>query len=481
MDDREEKLAKLLSRLKDEVEPRPEHRRELRQRMLEAYEAAGLDDRCAEFERLIARSKIDVAPRPKHREQLRRQMLETFEKTQRQQKRHPLRARVAVWVARIPTRRVTALVAASIVLAAAGLFLWNTSDPILASTSFADVVAQVRKAKTVCYTQIVEIGDEPPLTWRVTYEGSDRRRMEPTGAEMKKVTTISDWRIGKRVYLKPSEKKALVVDTPKFRPRVGFVERLTQLSDDAGRFVETRRISGRLVNVFRITTDTQDMTLLADPQTNLPLHLEIEKQPGREAGKPTPQTKWTLTDFVWNAELDPSLLSIDPPPGYRRVKDWLKGIRGRLGEHDTMRMLQVMADMPADQRPKTIDKASALEWRNKLTGKRYSVALRPGKQDDMKLSLSVSPGDPTPEGRARSRKRLSILRGLLYVNILYKKRKDWHFSPDGFDARDKDTPICWWKADEPGMYHTVYGDFEIRTIRREDLPTDPPQPATQPK
>jgi len=172
MDEREEKLAKLISRLKADIAPRPQHRRELRQRMLEAFEKAGLDDRCAEFERLVARSKIDVAPRAEHREQLRRRMLDIFEKARRQQNRHPLRARAAVLAAAIPTRRVAALVSASIVLAAAGLFLWNSSSPVLASTSFADVVAQIRNAKTVCYTQIIEIGDEPPLTWRVSFEGS---------------------------------------------------------------------------------------------------------------------------------------------------------------------------------------------------------------------------------------------------------------------------------------------------------------------
>jgi len=270
---------------------------------------------------------------------------------------------------------------------------------------------------------------------------------------------------------------------PKFRPKVGFVDRLRALSDDAGQFVETRRISGRLANVFRVTTATQDMTLYTDIQTNLPFHLEIVKEPGQEAGKPTPRTKWMLTDFVWNAELDPSLLSVDAPPGYRRIKDWLAGIRGPLAEHDIARMLRVMADMPAENRPETIDKAGAIEWRHKLTGQRYSVALRPGKQPgrDMKLSLSRSPSDPTPAGRARSRKKLSILRGLYYVNILYKRRKDWHFSPAGLEARDKDTPICWWKGDTPGTYRAVYGDFEIRTVRREDLPPDPPRPATQPK
>ena len=36
-------------------------------------------------------------------------------------------------------------------------------------------------------------------------------------------------------------------------------------------------------------------------------------------------------------------------------------------------------------------------------------------------------------------------------------------------------------ADDPQSYRAVYGDFEIRTVRREDLPADPNQPATQPE
>ena len=79
-----------------------------------------------------------------------------------------------------------------------------------------------------------------------------------------------------------------------------------------------KEIDGRRVIGFRFTHPRlyrMVMNLWGDPKTGLPVRIETTM------ASPTSNVKVTMSDFVFNADMDESLFSVEPPAGYKVIKD----------------------------------------------------------------------------------------------------------------------------------------------------------------
>ena len=70
-----------------------------------------------------------------------------------------------------------------------------------------------------------------------------------------------------------------------------------------------KEIDGRKVIGFHISSQPHDLILWGDPKTGLPVRVEMTS--GIEGS-----VKATLSDFVFNVDIDESLFSLEPPAGY---------------------------------------------------------------------------------------------------------------------------------------------------------------------
>ena len=50
-----------------------------------------------------------------------------------------------------------------------------------------------------------------------------------------------------------------------------------------------------------------------------------------------------------------------------------------------------------------------------------------------------------------------------------KSENDFHYNGQGIEL-GTDTPICWWKEDKAGDYTVIFGDLNVKNIKKEDLP-----------
>lgn len=94
-------------------------------------------------------------------------------------------------------------------------------------------------------------------------------------------------------------------------PDDGFVEKIRILAADA-KAVSTQRLEGKKVLQFTFA-NLGEYVVLVDPETKLPLRMELKVNSGARGGKPFREV---ITDFVFDAPTDDALFDLTVPPGY---------------------------------------------------------------------------------------------------------------------------------------------------------------------
>jgi outer membrane lipoprotein-sorting protein len=221
------------------------------------------------------------------------------------------------WIMRSPISRVAAAVVFFIAIIGATLwFHWAG-----ATFAIADFVAPILKAKTVKYKLTTEMRGSHPMT--TTSEtmvlDADRTRIEMEMPDKAKEVTIQDLSQGKQLCLNSATKIATVLSfAPRAKtpadsdPFAGFRMLLVDARDKPDIKREPlgeKEIDGRRVVGFHVDIRGVDMNLWGDPKTGQPVRVEMITGMGGNM-------KSTMSDFVFNADMDESLFSVKPPAGY---------------------------------------------------------------------------------------------------------------------------------------------------------------------
>ena len=222
------------------------------------------------------------------------------------------------WIMRRPVSRVSA--AAVLVLAVTGVALWFHGGG--ATIAFADLIAPIIEAKTVQFTATTEIKGPPAatVTSKVMVLDATRMRQEMEVSNTSKSVMIFDWGRGKSLSLDPTTKKAMVVSlanlTEEQIAKQDLFASFRSILLDARDNPDVKReplgekeIDGRRVVGFLVRSRGMVVSLWGDPETSLPVRAEATLALFANA-------KTTMSDFVFNVDMDESLFSVEPPAGY---------------------------------------------------------------------------------------------------------------------------------------------------------------------
>ncbi|HEV3415185.1 MAG TPA: hypothetical protein VG056_00140, partial [Pirellulales bacterium] len=206
--------------------------------------------------------------------------------------------------------------AAALALVAGALWLMDRT----AATTFAQMVENVRKAKSVSFVLKQKLGDQALLVTEMAIQG-DRLRYVLADS----LALIIDLKERKELQLDMHQKIADRIDL-KGRVPVEMlrdpIERLRNLKDEINRNVEQlgdEELDGHNCHVFQVKGRPKkpvawlvpdSFKLWVDAKTGLPVRILAEDE----------RTSLTYERFLWDEPLREQLFSLEVPDGYRLRK-----------------------------------------------------------------------------------------------------------------------------------------------------------------
>jgi outer membrane lipoprotein-sorting protein len=201
----------------------------------------------------------------------------------------------------------------------------STPGAVSATFAFADFIKPILEAKTVKFKSTVVVKGPQAMTATSEEMVLDAKRSRSeTNLPGNKMIHITDWGRGKTLWLYPATKQATIQTFANMPKNVRndpstwpTLLRMAQENKTKGlQFTPLgeKRIDGRRVVGFRINSDRGLTDLWGDPKTGMPVRVETTM--GIDGN-----TKVTFSDFVFNVDMDESLFSVDPPPGYTVQND----------------------------------------------------------------------------------------------------------------------------------------------------------------
>jgi outer membrane lipoprotein-sorting protein len=210
-----------------------------------------------------------------------------------------------------------------------------------ASLAFADVVENVKKAKSVTFvTKMPSIvqGKERGILQQKFYIQADAYRMELPSAQEGVPVPPDAPPILMAVIADVKQKKALQLDftrkTAKYlkaddktseemaKAFANPIEQLRQLKGDDAERLGEEELNGRKTEVYRLKktdifmgmrlTGGETAKLWVDPKSNLPVRIAVE--PSADSSDKTPL--FVFEQFSFNESLDPDLFKLDVPKGF---------------------------------------------------------------------------------------------------------------------------------------------------------------------
>jgi hypothetical protein len=342
-----------------------------------------------------------------------------------------------------------------------------------ANAAFAAMLQKVREVKSVRYRLTPLSPDTPEPTKRETLlaiETADGARMEIAGMVM-------IFRRDGTLWLDETSKTATKLgggqDDGRAR-RANKPDLLQKFRDADGGMGE--RIDGKQFG--SITTlgyrlekkpigedgpEWFSMRVYIDPATDLPVRVEQEVH--LSDNDKNPRFAYVLSDFEWNVEIDPSLLSLDPPVGYR-------------SQQMTFAEPSAVADRPAaiaaglrfyaDHLQGVLPTAiEGIEPVLKLQGAVLAKLDEPARKRFLTLDM--------PAKLAAIKDLFGPWFGMAHaLEDLDKKNTPVQYLGKGGKAGDATQIVAWWKGEKPGRAIAIYGDFSVKEIDESAAP----RPAT---
>ena len=363
------------------------------------------------------------------------------------------------WIMRSPVSRVAAAVV--LVLSVAGFALWFHGGG--ATPAFADFVKPILEAKTAKFKLTTEMemnGQEITATGEVMVLDVTRSRQEIEMPNKSKMVMIFDWGQGKSLTLEPTTKKAIVLtmtNMPKGKMSIdkdplGWLRLLLlDARDKPGVKREPlgeKEIDGRRVVGFRVDTNGTVMSLWGDPNTGLPVRVETTMAMFANA-------KTTMSDFVFNLDMDESLFSTEPPTGYT-VQNMGKIDLSPAEEKDLLATFREYSKLSDGAFPDSLDMREIMQ----IVAEKFV----PG--------MGGNPNEEQMQKMVEAQKELQ--RGLMFAVVL-PPEADAHYAGKGVSLGAADTPIFWYLPKDAEKYRVIYADLSVR-----DADTPPNVPEAQP-
>jgi len=202
-------------------------------------------------------------------------------------------------------------------------------------------------------------------------------------------------------------------------------------------------LEGRITRCVHVPGQHNHLNLVfwLDLETELPVRIEQNRG----------SSKAVWTDFKFDVDIDPKLLALEAPSGYRLEEVTYPDKQGDLpNEAHLVEGLKVIAKLLGDTFPE------ALTW--------ASI------QNQMRSHVQTKNTDLSAE-QIRDL-RVAIEPFNAFVGRLRSSPKSYDLNYAGREKRlgDKEAVILWYRPEGSSSYHVVYGDLRIEEVPLDDLP-----------
>ncbi|NLF33235.1 MAG: hypothetical protein GX591_20410 [Planctomycetes bacterium] len=362
------------------------------------------------------------------------------------------RARVSVLG---PVSKVAATLAAA--AAIIGLVAWLPPGPVLAGEVFADVIEQVRLARSVAYRMTLTLPDRPARSASVRFAAPGREVTAFDDGDRQ----VSDYVGGRILYSHAgADPWALRL---RYDPRFSdaplgqtALAALLRLGPEAGRFVRCEPYGGREVSVFVARTASQTFTVRADRDDLRPVRIDIETADGATL---------VLSDFAWDEPMGAELFETAPPSGAALYEIDLGADESDASPESLLAAaLDLLAEADGGRYPDALDRPSLQPLLDRLTPPQ-AVPI------DLGTGLAVVAGAPSQPAdddvpalvryvRAADRQR-RIHRGLDVLMDWTGENLPWKYVGAGV-RRGEARPVLWYRPAGATDYRVLLGDGRWR-------------------
>jgi outer membrane lipoprotein-sorting protein len=504
-----------------------------------------------EFEKIVEKIKVKVDPNPEYRDALRQKMLEAFDEQGNV-------SRKTSFSFQMPFFRLAGKYAAGFIILAvlAGLAVFFFQERTNSGNAFARIIQPILTARTVTYkTKGTITGpflNTPITTADMFKEPGKYRSNSPAGI------SILDFEKQTILNLIPALKTAMIMKLSNLPPEnqsrlqanMFFnvreeLEKAKTKRDIKLVFLGKRKFNGIDVIGYRCKdlAHFQEMTVWANAQSLLPVKIESTVTLLKGMKITT-----VMTDFKFNVPLDDSLFSMDVPPGYRLQTIQFNASMST--EADLLEMFRRWANATGGKFPSALDLSSLPEYtkalhpsltskidlsetnalndkfqkltketdelrkiisglrkqqmdilqrqmkeykqpnpdrkviddlqaKSKLLEKELSPyktrerSMMEAQQILLKKMMEVSKRDKQNIDKIIKQNKLDVFspsesfkeiipisRGLLFINLL-PKESDWHYAGQKAKYGDSKTPIFWYRPQGSKSYRVIYADLKV--------------------
>jgi outer membrane lipoprotein-sorting protein len=339
-----------------------------------------------------------------------------------------------------PRRRRWLLRVAAMLVVSAGLLYAAGSWLLRPGLAFAEVTRRLHDARTLSYRMTTEWPNVPEsVTLQLHF-------MEPgliRGEGPRGTVIIVDTKKDVLLVLDPQTKTAALMegaDADAGRDPVGAgaaetLARLRRLVEKKGIAAGTRQVGAVRAQGFRVEDRGKDMTIWADPETKLPVLVEIKVQVGKL------EARVTLSDFEIDPVLDPALFRLEPPAGYLVQK---AGREPMSPEEAVARLLGVYAANRGGAFPARLDDWDAYD---KMFRDKHFKGL--ADADALRLTRTLT----------------------RVVAFVQDHKQSYGYQAAGVKLGDADKVVFWYQPQGAATYRAVYGDLHVGDVAPDRLPT----------
>ncbi len=344
-------------------------------------------------------------------------------------------------------------IAAALLAAAGGVYLFSGPFLVGAPVTFAEVAGKLQKARTLAYTWTMQIpGERGMQSARMLFKEPGHMRVE--ALPNRAMVVIFDMPSGRCLSLEPAKKAALLLEGM-FRGvhkpgsldiAAKEVNKLRELADKHGEPVGEKIIGKVRAKGFRVVEATGDQTIVwADPGKRLPIQLD-------ETPYGDKTLRYTISEIQLDTELDDSLFGTEPPAGYTVTRENLRGVGEEdvgTGEAAMLKFLRAYAQKKGGSFPKRLDEGSTY----------YTANIVSNTEKSMAVAIRAT--------------RLSTHARMFFFEL----KGNFTYKPEGVKLGDAGKVLLWYKPEGKETYRAIYGDLHVAELTADQLPAaEKPRP-----
>ncbi|MHC4742536.1 MAG: LolA family protein [Planctomycetota bacterium] len=341
---------------------------------------------------------------------------------------------------------ITKLAAAAVVIIAAlaGLhFLGGSAD----SLAFAEVVEPLINAKTATFKGTISGQGIPPQEFDGMFMVPGKMRQTQSSGGV----VVVDLEKGQMLTLVPQAKQAIlveVVNAPEEPGGLNFFEEIRMriasaqpFEDESVEFLGEEQVEGRTAIGYHVKKQELDATVWADRETKMPIRIEVVQEP----------MTVTMSNIVFDVQLDESLFSLEIPDGYS-----VKKLRQNLAEpteEDFVESFRIWCEHMDGKLPSVMERSALNEFMKYQREKLKAKGVEPSLEDVMRLQQTI----------------LDMTRGFMFYTSL-PANGDWRYVGKDVKFGDSTAAIFWYRPEGSSTYRVIYGDLSVKEVEPEDLP-----------